>query len=178
MSKEGKHITLRRATAASVAASLDSAIPTAQTAITIAVDVNYIATLPAGQNPGSKGIYMMDNRVLNGSSNEGNFELSTKCPTGNLISFAAVPINAEAGTASNTKVEIIGFNVSSGNVFTAAGQPRPFNPPPDGGTNNSFWIGQAMNQGSQTYQIQLKVTVGVLQPVSHFVSWDPFITAT
>lgn len=158
-------------------ASLDAAIPVAQTAISIAVDVNYIASLPPGTNQASKGIYMMDNRMLNGSTGEGGLELSTVCIAGNLISFSAVSIIAEGDAAGNAKVEIVGFNVSQGNVFTAAGQPRPFNPPPSGGNTNSFWIGQAMNRGAQTYQIQIKVTIGVLQPVSHFISWDPFITA-
>ena len=34
-----------------------------------------------------------------------------------------------------------------------------------------------MNAGSQTYQIQIAVTVGVIQPVTYYVNWDPFITA-
>lgn len=177
MSCAEKQFSVRRSPAAFVG-SLDSTIPAAQTAITIAVDVNYIASLAPGTDQASKGIYMMDNRVLNGSTGEGSLELSTKCPAGNLISFSAVPVNAEGNANNNVAVEIVGFNVSQGNVFTAAGQPRPFNPPPGGGSNNSFWIGQAMNRGSQVYQIQIKVTIGVLQPVSHYISWDPYITAT
>lgn len=172
--EEPTGFSLRR-TAARSGGALDATIPVAQTAITIAVDVNYIATLPPGTVHASKGIYMMDNRVLNGSSNEGGLELSTVCPAGNLISFSAVPVNAESGSGSS--VQITGFNVSQGNVFTAAGQPRVFNPPPSGGATNSFWIGQALNQGSQTYQIQIEVSIGVLQPVNYFISWDPFITA-
>jgi len=151
------------------------AMPTAQTAISIAVDTDYIGTLPPGTVAANQGIYMMDNRVLNGSGGEGTLELSTHCPAGNVISFNVVPING-AGSSDAT-VEITGFNVSQGSVFTAAGQPRPFNPPPGGGTTNSFWMGQALQQGSQTYQIQIKVTIGTLQPVSYFISWDPFITA-
>jgi hypothetical protein len=34
-----------------------------------------------------------------------------------------------------------------------------------------------MNTGSQTYQIQVKVTTGGLRPVSYYVNWDPFITS-
>jgi hypothetical protein len=176
MGSEQKQYSIRRATT-SAHVDLDNPIPSAQTAVTIAVDVDYIASLPVGTNHANRGIYMMDNRMLNGSHGEGGLELSTKCPAGNLISFEAVAINAEGDVNHNAKVEITGFNVSQGSVFTAAGQPRPFNPPPGGGDPNSFWIGQAMNQGSQTYQIQMKVTIGALQPVSHFISWDPFITA-
>jgi hypothetical protein len=155
---------------------VDSVIPVAQTAVTVAVDTDYIGTLPPGAKYASAGIYMMDNRALNGSGGEGGLELHTRCPTGNLISFCAVPVNG-AGS-DEASVEIIGFNVSGGSVFTAAGQPRPFNPPPGGGQQGSFWIGQAMRQGSQTYQIQIKVTIGRLQPVSYYISWDPFITAS
>jgi|GEM_PF-1398064 len=151
------------------------AIPTAQTAITIAVDTGYIGTLPPGTVLANQGIYMIDNRVLNGSSGEGTLELSTQCPAGNVISFNAVAVNAAGG--GDSTVEITGFNVSQGSVFTAAGEPRPFNPPPGGGVTNSFWMGQAMQQGAQTYQIQIKVTIGTLQPVSYYLSWDPFITA-
>lgn len=143
-----------------------------QTSITIAVDTAYVAS-QAGQNI-SEGVYMIDNRVNNGSTDEAQMELSTHCPVGNLIGFNSVPINGLG--SSGDQVVITGFTVSQGNVFTAAGQPRqqPALPnEPDG----SYWIGQAMNQGSQTYQIQIKVTVGLLQPVSYFVNWDPFITA-
>ena len=152
-----------------------TSIPVAQTAITIAVDTDYIASLPPGTTHASAGIYMIDNRMLNGSKGEGGLELSTTCPAGNLISFSSVPINAES--ANPGTVAIVGFNVSQGNVFTAAGQPRPYNPAPAGLGQNAFWIGQALNRGSQTYQIQIAVTVGVLQPVTYYISWDPFITA-
>lgn len=142
------------------------------TAITIAVDTAYVAA-QQGRNI-NQGIYMMDNMVANGSSREGTLELSTKCPVGSLIGFNTVPINGEG--VSGDQVIITGFTVSQGNVFTAAGQPRK-QPSPNKEPDGSYWIGQALNTGSQTYQIQIKVTVGQLQPVSYFINWDPFITA-
>ncbi|MDB9433936.1 AidA/PixA family protein [Microcystis aeruginosa] len=142
------------------------------TAITIAVDTAYVAA-QQGRNI-NQGIYMMDNMVANGSSGEGTLELHTKCPVGSLIGFNTVPINGEG--ASGDQVIITGFTVSQGNVFTAAGQPRK-QPSPNKEPDGSYWIGQALNTGSQTYQIQIKVTVGQLQPVSYFINWDPFITA-
>lgn len=177
-SKQGNFSVFRRSAGELARGRLGAAgsLPVAPTAITIAVDTDYIGTLPPGTTHASQGIYMVDNRLQNGSSNEGSLELSTHCPAGNLISFSAIAINAEGGGGST--VEITGFNVSQGNVFTAAGQPQVFNPPPSGADANSFWIGQAMQQGSQTYQVQIKVTIGVLQPVSYFISWDPFITAS
>ena len=143
-----------------------------QTSITIAVDTAYVAA-QQGRNIG-QGIYMMDNRVRNGSSGEGTLELSTACNNGDLIGFNVVPIDA-LGTSGDSVV-ITGFTVSQGNVFTAAGTPRQ-QPALPGEPAGAYWIGQALNQGSQTYQIQIEVTVGLLQPVHYFINWDPFITA-
>jgi hypothetical protein len=131
------------------------------TAITIAVDTAYVAA-QQGRNI-NQGIYMMDNMVANGSSGEGTLELHTKCPVGSLIGFNTVPINGEGVSGDQV-------------IITAAGQPRK-QPSPNKEPDGSYWIGQALNTGSQTYQIQIKVTVGQLQPVSYFINWDPFITA-
>jgi len=143
-----------------------------QTSITIAVDTAYVAA-QQGRNV-SKGIYMMDNRVRNGSSGEGTLELSTECNNGDLIGFNVVPIDILG--SSGDKVVITGFTVSQGSVFTAAGTPREQSALP-GEPAGAYWIGQAMNQGEQTYQVQIEVTVGLLQPVTYFINWDPFITA-
>ncbi|POF31776.1 hypothetical protein [Roseibium marinum] len=142
-----------------------------QTSITIAVDTAYVA----GQQSGNivQGIYMMDNRVANGTTGEGTLELSTVCNIGDLVGFNAVPINALG--SSEDEVEITAINVSYGSVFSAAGMPRP-QPALPGEPAGAYWIGQAFNKGTQTYQIQIKVTVGKLQPISYFVSWNPFIT--
>jgi ABC-type siderophore export system fused ATPase/permease subunit len=145
---------------------------TPQTSISIAVDTAYVAA-QQGKNI-SQGIYMTDNRLRNGSSGEGNLELRTVCNNGDLIGFNVLPINALG--ASGDSVVITGFNVSNGSVFTAAGTPRQ-QPPPAGELAGAYWIGQAMAQGNQTYQIQIMVTVGLLQPVTYFINWDPFITA-
>lgn len=158
-------------TQATVSRALATALQP-QTSITIAVDTAYVAA-QQGQNI-SKGIYMMDNRVRNGSTGEGTLELSTVCNNGDLIGFNVVPINILG--SSGDQVVITGFTVSQGNVFTAAGTPR-VQPALPGEPAGAYWIGQALNQGNQTYQIQIEVTVGLLQPVHYFINWDPFITA-
>jgi hypothetical protein len=137
--------------------------------VTIAVDTAYVAA-QQGRNI-NQGVYMMDNMASNGSTNEGQMELSTVVPVGSTIGFNSVPINFLSGD----KVIISGFNVSRGNVFGSAGYPQQFplgNEPP-----GSWWIGQAMNSGNQTYQLQIAVTVGIIRPVTYYVNWDPFITA-
>lgn len=137
--------------------------------VTIAVDTAYVAA-QQGRNI-SEGVYMMDNMISNGSSNEGRMELSTVVPVGYTIGFNSVPINFVSGDS----VIISGFNVSQGNVFGSSGYPQiyPLGKEPMG----SWWIGQAMNSGNQTYQIQIAVTVGQIRPVTYYVNWDPFITA-
>jgi hypothetical protein len=142
------------------------------TSVTIAIDTAYVAG-QQGQNI-SQGIYMMDNRVRNGSTGEGTLELSTVCNDGDLIGFNVLPINALG--ASGDDVVITGFTVSQGSVFSAAGTPRQ-QPALPGESPGAYWIGQALVEGHQTYQIQIEVSVGQLQPVNYFINWDPFITA-
>lgn len=142
-----------------------SVLPAPQTAIAIAVDTAYVASVGTGQV--TNGIYMFDNRVTHGSTGEGGLELSTKCNAGDLIGFEVYPVNG-AGTSGDT-VAITGFTVSQGSVF--GGQGYPMQQQPD------YWIGQATKAGSQTYQIRIQVTMGGLRPTKYNISWDPFITA-
>ncbi len=139
-----------------------------QTAITIAVDTQYVAA-QGGRNI-SQGIYMFDNQASAGSSGEGTLELSTVTVNGSLIGFEVVPINPNTGDT----VVISGFTVSQGSVFGNQGYPMEQTlPSPEG----SYWIGQATSQGSQTYQIQIQITTGGIRPTTYFVNWDPFITS-
>lgn len=148
---------------ASARAVTAGGIPNPQTQIAIAVDTAYIAR-PGGQAI-SAGICMMDNRLSLGSSNEGTQELHTCCNQGDLIGFEAYPIDANAGYT----VAISGFNVSAGNVFGAQGSPLQQTP--------GYWVGQATQQGSQTYQIEIQVTPEGSQPITYYVNWGSFITA-
>lgn len=139
-------------------------LPHPQTAIQIAVDTSYVVA-QGGRNI-STGIYMLDNQLNNGSSGEGNLELSTVCNVGDLVGFEVTPINSN----SSDSVVITGFNVSQGSVFGGTGYPIST-------SNPSYWIGQAVNAGKQTYQIQICVTSGGIRPAKYYVNWDPFISA-
>jgi hypothetical protein len=141
-----------------------------QVAITIAVDTAYVAS-QQGNNIG-QGVYMMDNQASNGSTNEGQMELNSVVPVGSLIGFNTVPINP----ASGDTVIISGFTVSQGSVFGSQGYPQQ-QPPLGNEPAGSYWIGQALNADSQIYQIQIKVTTGLIRPISYYVNWDPYITA-
>ena len=137
--------------------------------VTIAVDTAYVAS-QQGRNI-NKGVYMIDNNVSGGSSNEGQMELSTVVPVGATLGFHSVPINALSGDT----VIVTGFNVSQGSVFGSNGYPKKY--PLAGVTSGNWWIGQAMNQGGQVYQVQLMVTVGKINPAVYYINWDPYITA-
>lgn len=143
---------------------VEQSIPSVKTAITTAVDTKYV--LGHAGSILDRGIYMIDNRLSNGSGSEGNMELHTCCNVGDVIGFEVVPIDSTSGDT----VVITGFNVSAGNVFGSEGYPQPTKDP-------SVWLAQAMNRGEQTYQIQIKVTSGGIRPVSVYASWDPFIMA-
>ncbi len=143
--------------------------------ITVAVDTAYVAA--QGGNNISQGVYMMDNMLDQGSTGEAGMELHTNVTNGSLMGYHSVPIN-RLGSSGDTVV-ITGFTVEpdQNDVWTSAGYPQeqPALPnEPDG----TYWIAQALAQGTMTYQIQIKVTVGLLHPVSYFINWDPFLTSS
>ncbi|HTF03549.1 MAG TPA: hypothetical protein VK826_05960 [Bacteroidia bacterium] len=135
--------------------------------IVIAVDVAYLV----GQEgiAISDGIYMMDNMVTKHSSGEGSMQLSTVGNVGWLVGWQAVPVATNAAELKQSVV-ITGFQVCDGNVFGQAG--FPLQQP-----GASGWIGQLMYAGTQTYQIQVKVTAGALRPVSYVINWNATIIA-
>lgn len=135
--------------------------------ISIAVDTAYVVG-KSGQKI-SKGIYMMDNMIYDGSTNEGMFDLNTRCAVGDLVGFHVVPINALSSLAGTTV--ITGFKVNKGNVFTASGMPQPQS------VFGDYWVGQAVHVGRQCYQIQLKVTNGGLSPIPYYINWTAVLTA-
>lgn len=145
-----------------------------QASIVIAVDTASVAA-QAGSGPVTRGVFMMDNMVRNGSSGEGTLGLNTACDAGWLIGFRVVPVNA-AG-ASGDRVAITAFVDLKGNVFTGAG--HPCRQPPVGALPaGSYWIGQALRTGTAAYLVQIEVTVGRLQPVTCYAWWTATLTAT
>jgi hypothetical protein len=145
-----------------------------QVSIAIAVDTAFIAA-QAHEGGITKGLFMMDNMVRNGSMREGTLGLHTACNAGNLIGFQVIP--TDAAGASSDQVIITAFADVTGNVFTGAG--HPVQQPSIGNLpQGSYWIGQAMQAGTEEYQIQIKVTVGQLQPVQYYVWWIAKLTVS
>jgi len=144
-------------------------------AVTIAVDTAYVAAQGSGGTI-SSGVYMMDNMVAGGSTGEGTLDLHTKCNNGDLIGYHCVPINALG--SSGDQVVITAFLVDGTvDVFTGAGMPEQ-QPALAGEPDGTYWIGQAMAQGTQEYSIQIKLMVGELHPVAYYVNWDAHLTSS
>lgn len=146
---------------------------TPHVSIVIAVDTAWVAG-QAVNGETSEGVFLMDNRVGSGSSQEATLSLHTVCTVGSLIGFQVVPID---GGAFGDQVVITGFTDIQGEVFTGAGHPQAF-PAPGNGPFGSYWIGQALKSGTEVYQIEIEVTVGQLQPVQYYVWWNATLTAS
>lgn len=145
--------------------------------VTVAIAVDTGAVVAASSGTITEGVYMMDNMVRNGSTNEGRINLHTECNVEALIGFQVLPIDG-AGQSGDS-VKITSFAMEGGDdVFTGAGHPRCVKKPPAGLKPGAYWIGQAMAAGTQTYEIQIEVTVGVLQPVKYYVTWNAELTAS
>jgi hypothetical protein len=140
-----------------------ASLPDPPTQIAIAVDTAYAAG--SGGTTITKGVYMMDNMLEMGSTGEGGMSLWTITPVGSLIGFSAYPID----TASGDSVAITGFEVIKGNVFSSLGYPIE--------QSTNYWIGQAMNVGTQGYQIQLCITSGELHPAKFYIQTQSLLTA-
>ncbi len=134
-----------------------------QTQLAIAVDTAFVAG--HGGKRIASGIYVTDNQLNDGSTGEASMSLHTRCNVGSLIGFTSYPIDVGSGDS----VTIAGFSVVRGNVFDSSGYPLQQTP--------SYWIGQAMLLGSQTYEIQLCITAGALRPVKFYVSTECQLTA-
>ncbi len=146
-------------------------------AVSIVIAVDTAAIAAVGEGPITSGLFMMDNMVRNGSTNEGQINLHTKCNVGALIGYQILPIDA-AGSNNDSTVLTAFVKQSGDDVFTGAGHPIEIADPPVGLSKGSYWIGQAMTAGTETYQIQIEVTLGALQPTTFYVSWNAEITAS
>jgi hypothetical protein len=105
--------------------------------IQIWVDINAV------QNGSAKGVYLVDNRVANGSRSEGSASLVTQVTNGSTIQWDVYNIDA----TSAASVSIV--DIGNCNVWGAGGQPQP-------GTSGSF-VGQAQSTGSAGYTVTINV---------------------
>jgi hypothetical protein len=105
------------------------------------VDVN-----PIIQGQGTKGVYLVDNRVSSGSQNEGTAGLTTACTNGSYVCWEIVAVDPNADL-EQFQIQQIG----SSNAWGNTGQPEATD-----GTGTVF-TGQVQNTGTASYNLVLNV---------------------
>jgi hypothetical protein len=84
-------------------------------------------------NGQTTGVYLVDNNLNNGSSNEGTVNLMTNVTVGTNICWQLLNVDP------NSLVALQIQNFSNASVFGASGTPQPF--------NANTWTGQVQAQG-------------------------------
>src|SRR6218665_2535743 len=103
--------------------------------IQIWVDINAI------QNGSSNGVYLVDNRVSQGSSLEGSAQLNSQVTNGSTIQWNIYNIDATSTVPLSIQ------SIGNASVWGAGGQPQS-----DG---HGGFLGQVQATGSTGYQITL-----------------------
>jgi len=96
----------------------------------------------------TRGVYLVDNRVRDGSQNEGSANLQTACTKGSNICWQIFTINASA--TSTVQIQSIG----NSNAWGAGGQPE------QASDNPAAFTGQAQNIGAASYDLAITVAAG------------------
>jgi hypothetical protein len=109
------------------------------TFVQIWVDTNAL------QNGQTTGVYLVDNNLNNGSSNEGTVDLQTDVPVGTNICWSLLNVNP----SSNTILQIQNFGNAS--VFGASGTPQQ--------VNATTWTGQVQASGQAQYNINFSAQI-------------------
>lgn len=99
------------------------------------------------QNGSTKGVYVVDNRVSMGSSDEGSAGLRTCCNNGSYVNWQVFNIDP----TNTTPISI--QSISNSNAWGASGQPQA------DATNGGF-TGQAQQTGSAPYSVTFNATKG------------------
>lgn len=105
------------------------------TFIQVWVDTNAL------QNGSERGIYLVDNRLNNGSQNEGTTNLSTQVTQGTNVCWQVYNIDP------NSTTQLAIQSISNASVFGASGQPEKVD---DG---SGAFTGQVQSTGSASYTL-------------------------
>jgi hypothetical protein len=97
------------------------------------------------QNQQTTGVYLVDNNLNNGSSNEGTVNLLTKLPVGTNVCWSLLNVNPN----SNTILQIQNFGNAS--VFGASGTPQM--------VNATTWTGTVQQAGQAQYNINFSAQI-------------------
>jgi hypothetical protein len=97
------------------------------------------------QNGQTTGVYLVDNNLNHGSSNEGTVNLLTNVPVGTSICWSLLNVNP----TSNTILQIQNFG--NAGVFGASGTPQQ--------VNATTWTGQVQAAGQASYSINFTAQI-------------------
>lgn len=112
------------------------------TFVQIWVDTNAL------QNGSTRGVYLVDNRLNDGSGNEGTPNLATNVTNGTNICWQVFNIDP------NSTVELDIQSISNASVFGASGQPEAV------GDGSGAFTGQVQAAGSASYTINFTAQSG------------------
>jgi hypothetical protein len=97
------------------------------------------------QNGQTTGVYLVDNNLSHGSSNEGTVNLATNVPQGTNICWSVLNVDP----TSNTILSIQNFGNAS--VFGNSGTPQM--------VNAQTWTGQVQATGNANYNINFSAQI-------------------
>ena len=97
------------------------------------------------QNGSTTGVYLVDNNLNHGSSNEGTVNLNTNVPVGTSICWSLLNVSP----TSNTILQIQNFG--NAGVFGASGTPQQ--------VNATTWTGQVQATGQAHYDINFSAQI-------------------
>lgn len=97
------------------------------------------------QNGQTTGVYLVDNNLNHGSTNEGTVNLQTVVPVGTNICWSLLNVNP----TSNSILTLQNFGNAS--VFGASGTPQQVNP--------TTWTGQVQAAGQASYAINFSAQI-------------------
>jgi hypothetical protein len=109
------------------------------TFIQIWVDTNAL------QNGTTTGVYLVDNNLNHGSTNEGTVSLNTNIPSGTSVCWSLLNVDP----TSDTLLQIQNFGNAS--VFGASGTPQQ--------VNATTWTGEVQAPGQATYAINFSAQI-------------------
>jgi hypothetical protein len=114
------------------------------------------------QNGSTKGVYVVDNRVSNGSNNEGMPNLQTSLTNGSFINWQV--FNIDPTSTGQKSIQ----SISNSNAWGSGGQPQP-------DTTYGGYTGQVQTAGVANYSVTFNAqkqqgTAGITTTVNLSVS--------
>lgn len=106
----------------------------------------WVDTNAVDERSGTKGVYLVDNRVGSGSDQEGTPGLATACSKNAYVCWQI--FNASQWSRDQVNFKSIG----NSNAWGPSGQPQAYN------AEGTIFTGQVQNPGNSNYPVTINVT--------------------